>query len=88
MKKNTTTPPESLLHRITVNPEILTGKPIIRGMRISVEQIIKALSLGMTHQEILAEFPILEEEDIRAALLYAYEAVAVEKIYPIRQVVQ
>ena len=76
---------KSLLDRITVDPGILTGKPIIRGMRISVEQILQALSLGMSYQEILKEFPVLEEEDIRAVLLYAHESIAMEKIYPIKK---
>jgi len=89
MKKNNPQPNQpsnkSLLDRITIDPNILVGKPIIRGMRISVEQIIKALSLGMTHKEILSEFPVLEEDDIKAVLLYAYEIIAIEKIYPITQ---
>lgn len=78
---------KNLLDRITIDPNILAGKPIIRGLRISVEQIIKALSLGMTFQEILAEFPVLEKEDIRAVLAYAYEVMTVKKIYSIRQAV-
>jgi len=41
--------------------------------------------LGMTHKEILSEFPVLEEDDIKAVLLYAYEIIAIEKIYPITQ---
>ncbi len=64
---------KSFLDRITFDLNILAGKPIIRRMRISVEQIIKALSRGMTHKEILSEFQVLEEEDIRAVLRYAYE---------------
>jgi uncharacterized protein (DUF433 family) len=76
---------KSLLDRITVDPGILTGKPIIRGMRISVEQILRALSLGMSYQEILKEFPVLDEDDILAVLRYAYESIAMEKIYPIKQ---
>ncbi|MBC8181930.1 DUF433 domain-containing protein [candidate division KSB1 bacterium] len=77
---------KSLLDRITIDPNILAGKPIIRGMRISAEQILKALSRGMTHKEILSEFPVLEEDDIKAVLQYAYEIISVEKIYPLKQV--
>ena len=61
---------QTLLNRITVNSKVLVGKPTIRGMRISVEQILNLLSHGMSHKEILEEFPVLEEEDIRAALEY------------------
>ena len=61
----------TLLNRITNNPDILTGKPTIRGMRISVEQIIKMLARGISHSDIIKEFPLLEEEDIKACLLYA-----------------
>ena len=61
----------TLLNRITNNPAVLTGKPVIRGMRISVEQIIKMLARGISHTEIIKEYPLLEEDDIKACLLYA-----------------
>jgi uncharacterized protein (DUF433 family) len=61
----------TLLNRITNNPAVLTGKPVVRGMRISVEQIIKMLARGISHQDIIKEYPLLEEEDIKACLLYA-----------------
>lgn len=61
----------TLLNRITTNSSVLTGKPVIRGMRISVEQIIKMLARGISHADIFKEFPLLEEEDIKACLLYA-----------------
>jgi uncharacterized protein (DUF433 family) len=61
----------TLLNRITNNPAILTGKPVVRGMRISVEQIIKMLARGISHEDIIKELPLLEEEDIKACLLYA-----------------
>ena len=60
----------TLLNGITTNPLILAGKPIIRGMRISVEQVLKMLSRGISHQEIIEEYPLLEETDIRACLLF------------------
>lgn len=60
-----------LLDRITMNPGIFGGKPIIRGMRIRVADILEMLSTGMNHEEILADFPFLEEDDIRASLLFA-----------------
>jgi uncharacterized protein (DUF433 family) len=60
-----------LLDRITMHPGIFGGKPIIRGMRIRVADILEMLSTGMNHEEILADFPFLEEDDIRASLLFA-----------------
>jgi uncharacterized protein (DUF433 family) len=72
-----------LLNRITLNPEILVGKPTIRGMRISVEQILDALAAGVPEQELFEDYPALEPDDIRAVLLYAREVVASERIYPI-----
>ena len=59
------------IHRITLNPNVMGGKPCIRGMRVTVGTITGPLASGMTHQEILAEYPYLEEADIRAALRYA-----------------
>ena len=61
----------NLLERISVNPKVLVGKPTIRGLRISVDQIIKSLAAGLTTEEILEDYPELEKEDIKAALLYA-----------------
>jgi uncharacterized protein (DUF433 family) len=60
----------SLLNRITTNPSILTGKFIIRGMRISVEQILKMLSRGISNEKIIKEYPLLTEKDIKACLLF------------------
>jgi uncharacterized protein (DUF433 family) len=62
-----------LLDRITLNPEIRSGKPLIRGTRITVADILEYLAGGMSHEEILADFPSLEEADIRAALAFAAE---------------
>ena len=71
---------EDLLKRISFNKEILCGKPLIRGMRISVEMVLELLAKGMTEKQILEEYPILEPEDIRAALLYAHHMIAREEI--------
>jgi uncharacterized protein (DUF433 family) len=54
--------------RITVDPDVLVGKPTIRGLRISVEQILKALAAGVTTQDLLQDYPELEEDDIKASL--------------------
>jgi uncharacterized protein (DUF433 family) len=60
-----------LLKRITIDPGIFNGKPIIRGIRFAVTDVLDLLSAGMTPEEIIEDFPFLEKEDIRAALLYA-----------------
>jgi len=56
---------------ITLEPGKRSGKPTIRGMRITVYDVLSYLAAGMTHQEILADFPYLTEEDIQACLSYA-----------------
>lgn len=56
---------------ITLEPGKRSGKPTIRSMRITVYDVLSYLAAGMTHQEILADFPYLTEEDIRACLSYA-----------------
>jgi uncharacterized protein (DUF433 family) len=56
--------------RITMNPEIMGGKPCIRGMRVTVGMIVEALSAGRTIEQLLADFPYLEEPDIREALAF------------------
>ena len=60
-----------LLDRITLDPEVRSGKPVIRGTRITVADILEYLAGGMTPDEILADFPDLSPEDIRAALAFA-----------------
>ena len=65
-----------LLKRITANPAIFGGKPIIRGMRISVELIISLLAQGENWDNILADYPDLEIDDIRACLAYAHAVIA------------
>lgn len=60
-----------LLERITLKPGLMGGKPTIRGLRFTVGDIIELLSDDMTHEAILEQHPMLEETDIKAALLYA-----------------
>lgn len=67
---------QDLLRRITANSEVFGGKPIIRGMRISVELILSLLVQGETVEAILADYPDLEPEDIRACLAYAHAVIA------------
>jgi uncharacterized protein (DUF433 family) len=64
---------QALRERITVNPDVMVGKPTVRGLRITVEQLLKALAAGVTVPELLEDYPELTPEDIQAALLYAAE---------------
>lgn len=73
--------PASLLDRITADPRVLGGKPVIRGLRISVEQVLKGLGAGLSEAELLHEHPDLEPEDFRAVLLYAADAVRTHRVY-------
>lgn len=68
--------PASLLGRITVRPDIFGGKPIVRGMRISVELVLSLLAQGVTSAAILEDYPDLEADDIRACLAYAHAVIA------------
>ena len=61
---------ENLLSRITLNQDICHGKPTVRGMRYPVAMILDLLSAGMTSEEILSDYPDMEEADIRACLAY------------------
>lgn len=60
-----------ILERITINPAVRSGKPVVRGTRITVSDVLEYLAGGMTPDEILADFPDLDNEDIRAVLAYA-----------------
>ncbi|MBK4729629.1 DUF433 domain-containing protein [Oxynema sp. CENA135] len=71
----------SLLERITIDPEICHGKPCIRGLRYPVEFLLELLSSGMTHGEILADYEDLEEADILSALLFAARLSQVKRVY-------
>lgn len=60
-----------LLSRITSNPKQCGGRPCIRGLRIRVKDVLEMLAGGATEEEILADYPYLERDDIRASLEYA-----------------
>lgn len=62
---------EELITRITINPNICNGKPVIRGMRITVTTVLEYLAAGETAENILAAYPFLEMDDIKACLEYA-----------------
>ncbi len=70
-----------LLERITVNPNIMTGKPTIRTMRLTVEHVLKALAAGLTFEQLKEDYPFLEYADIQASMLYAAELVASKKVF-------
>jgi len=72
-----------LLKRITVNPQIFGGKPIIRGHRLAVEHVVGMLAAGSSEEEVLAGYDWLEPDDIRACLVYATRAVAHERVEPL-----
>ena len=69
--------------RIVLDPDVLTGKPTIRGLRISVEHILRALSNGVPESELLSDYPDLEPDDLRACLSYAADLVESERVYPV-----
>ena len=70
----------ALLQRITINPQIFGGKPIIRGRRLAVEHILGMLAAGDSPETILQGYPWLEREDIQACLIYAQRLVGNERV--------
>ncbi len=70
-----------LLKRVTVNPKIMLGKPVIKGTRLTVEIIVEKLAYGATLKDLKRDYPFLKEDDIRAALLYAAKRMAHEEVY-------
>jgi len=66
--------------RIEINPQIMTGKPVIRGTRITVEQVLRKLGGGLTPEQILEDHPRLTLEDIRAAEIFAADYLADEEV--------
>ena len=67
--------------RITIDPNVLVGKPIIKGTRISVEFIIDLLARGWTTPQVLCEYNHLKPEDVQACLAYASDVLKSEKVY-------
>ncbi len=66
--------------RIEINPEVMLGKPVIRGTRITVELILRKLSEGMAEADLLDAYPRLSQADVQAALAYAADTVSHETI--------
>lgn len=65
-----------LLKRISARPDVFGGKPIVRNMRLSVETILSLLAQGASSEEILDDYPKLEQDDIRACIAYAHAVIA------------
>jgi uncharacterized protein (DUF433 family) len=76
-------PRMSTSDRIDINPEIMLGKPVIRGTRITVELVLRSLAEGSTEADLLESYPHLTHEDIQAAIAYAADAVGREKHQPL-----
>ncbi len=74
---------DSLLQRITIDPEICHGKPTIRGLRYPVENMLELLASGMTIDELLIDYPDLEKEDFLACMKYAAKLTQIKSIYKI-----
>ena len=71
------------LDRITVNPNVMSGKPCIRGLRVTVANVLRLLAAGHTVERILAAYPYLETADIESCLLYAAVRVEDEELAPV-----
>lgn len=69
--------------RIVVDPQILVGKPVIRGTRLAAELIVDLLAQGWSEEEILKNYPGLTREDLHACLKYASAVMQSEKVYPL-----
>ena len=72
---------KTLIDRITINADICHGKPTIRSMRYSVEMLLELLSSGMTWDEIIEDYPEIEQDDIRACLLFASQLTKVKILH-------
>jgi uncharacterized protein (DUF433 family) len=73
----------NVVNRIVQNPDVLTGKPVIAGTRLSVSLIVGLLANGATHQEILEEYAYITEEDILACLAYASQMLESSTLIPL-----
>lgn len=67
---------KTLLDRIIIDPQIMTGKPVVKGTRVTVQSVLGLMSQGLGYEEVLQEYPQLKREDIFACLLFAQNAIA------------
>lgn len=70
---------KTLLKRIKIDPQVMLGKPVIKGTRLPVEIIVEKVAYGSSYQDILDSYPFLKVQDIQAALLYAAKTVSKEE---------
>ncbi len=73
----------NLLKRITIEPAVMLGKPIIKGTRMPVDLLVEKVAFGTSTQELLEDYPFLTADDIRAALLYSARCVSTEEVYAV-----
>jgi uncharacterized protein (DUF433 family) len=73
----------NLLKRISIEPTVMLGKPVIKGTRMPVDLLVEKLAFGTSTQELLADYPFLTADDIKAALLYSARCVSVEEVYAV-----
>ena len=69
---------------ISIDPQILVGKPVVKGTRIAVELVVELMANGWTQEQILENYPNLTAEDIRACLAYATDVLHSERVYPMK----
>jgi uncharacterized protein (DUF433 family) len=72
---------DQLLSRITIDPDICHGKPVVRGLRYPVENLLELMASGMTIEELLSDYPDLEKDDFLASLEYAAKVIQLKGIY-------
>jgi uncharacterized protein (DUF433 family) len=70
------------LQRIEIDPEVMLGKPVIRGTRITVEIILEKIAAGFSVEEILSDYPRLSRDDVLAAVTYARQAIGTDEFIP------
>jgi uncharacterized protein (DUF433 family) len=70
--------------RISVDPRVLVGKPVVKGTRVAVELVVDLMAQGWTQEQILDSYPNLAAEDIRACLAYASDVLHAERVYPLK----
>ena len=70
--------------RIVIDPDILVGKPVVKGTRIAVELVIDLLARGWSHEQVMQQYDHINVEDIQVCLAYASEILKSEKVYPVQ----
>jgi uncharacterized protein (DUF433 family) len=72
---------DDLLTRITIDPTIFGGKPVIRGLRMAVEHVLGMLAAGDTPQTIIEQYPFLDQQDVQACIVYAHLSLSGEQVH-------